>query len=135
MAIEIGRRRFIGAVGGATIAWPLSARAQQSTLPIIGFLLAASPNGFAAFLASFLEGLKEAGYVDGKNVTVEYSWTEGQNDRLPSLADDLVRRQVAVIIASGGVILLRSRPRRQPTRYRLSLSVGARRSRQGWSRA
>jgi putative ABC transport system substrate-binding protein len=102
MTIEIARRQFIGGVGGAAVAWPLSARAQQSTPPTIGFLLAASPNGFTAFLASFLEGLKEAGYVDGKNVTVEYRWTEGQNDRLPALANDLVRRQVAVIIASGG---------------------------------
>jgi putative ABC transport system substrate-binding protein len=78
------------------------ARAQQPSMPVIGFLLTASPDGYGALVASFLEGLKETGYVDGKNVTVDYRWAEGQNDRLPAMADDLVRRQVAAIVASGG---------------------------------
>src|SRR5712691_9319658 len=98
-------REFIAVFGGAAASamlWPLAVHAQHRTMPVIGYLSGGAPGPFAPFLASFRQGLREMGFVEGRNVTIEYRWAEGQYDRLPALAADLVRRQVAVIVASGG---------------------------------
>ena len=101
MAIGIGRREFISALGGATVALPLAARAQQPALPLIAFLRTGSADADVRNVAEFRKGLNEAGYIEGQNVTVEYHWLESPYDRLPALMADLVRRQAAAITTIG----------------------------------
>ena len=95
------RRHFLGVVGGAAISWPLAAHAQQTTPAVIGFLNSSSADGYASMANAFRQGLKEAGYVEGTNVAIEYRWADNRYERLPALADELVRRRVTVIFANG----------------------------------
>jgi putative ABC transport system substrate-binding protein len=94
------RREFVALLGGMAAAWPLTGRALQQATPVIGFLNSASPEPFARNVAAFRQALKEAGYIDGRNIAIEYCWAEGQNYRLPILTADLIRRRVDLIVAT-----------------------------------
>src|SRR5258706_12800023 len=108
MASYIGRRKFLATLGGAA-AWPLAARAQQGAMPVVGVLSAEWPNLFSDRLRAFHDGLRETGYVEGRNLAIEYRWAEGQSDRLPALAAELVRHQVTVIVSTSTPAVLAAR--------------------------
>jgi putative ABC transport system substrate-binding protein len=97
---QLRRREFISLLSGAAAAWPVLARAQQPAMPVVGFMSAASLGSLRQQIAAFQGGLKESGYIEGENLAIEYRWAEGQIDRLPALAIELVRRQVAVIFVT-----------------------------------
>src|SRR5215472_15164670 len=96
------RRDFLKVISGLAVVWPLTAHAQQAAVPVIGFLNSTSLEGMATRLVGFRQGLRENGLVEGENIAFEYRWAENQIDQLPALATDLVRRRVAVIVATGG---------------------------------
>jgi putative tryptophan/tyrosine transport system substrate-binding protein len=103
------RREFIAALGGAAAAWPLAARAQQTGMPVVGFLNSAALGNYVPMVAAFRQGLKEAGYIEGQNVAVEYRWAEGQYDRVPVIALEFVDRRVAILVANTpGVLVLKA---------------------------
>jgi putative ABC transport system substrate-binding protein len=102
MAIHIGRREFIAVLGSSAVAWPITARAQQAAMPVVGFLSALGPGELAFIMPAFRDGLSSAGFVEGRNVAMEYRWAEGDYRRLADLSADLVNRKIAVIAVMSG---------------------------------
>jgi ABC-type uncharacterized transport system substrate-binding protein len=102
--VDLRRRQFLTLLASTAVTWPLAARAQQPAMPVIGFLNSQSPGGYTGSLRGFRQGLKDAGYVEGENLTVEYRWAHNELNQLPALASELVRRHVAVIATSGGTL-------------------------------
>jgi putative tryptophan/tyrosine transport system substrate-binding protein len=119
----VKRRDFITLLGGAVAAWPLAARAQQPAMPVVGFIAGSSPSALSQQVAAFREGLKEAGFIEGVNVAVEYRYGEGQLDRFPAFASDLVRRQVAVLVVSNPTAVLAAK--QASTTIPIVFSVGS----------
>src|SRR5215468_10756320 len=127
------RREFIALLGSGVAGWPLAARAQQPAIPVVGFLRSTPATGFAYIVDPFRQGLNDAGFVEGKNVAIEYRWADNQRDRLPALAADLMRRQAAAIVGAGVPAAQAGKP--QPRRRRLYSSSEPTRSELVWSQA
>ena len=108
MASHIGRRKFLATLGGAAVAWPLAARTQQSAVPVVGFLRSTAAAGSEALVSAFRQGLNEAGFVEGRNVAVEYRWADDQNDRISELAAELVRQPVVIVANGLGALALKA---------------------------
>jgi len=130
---HIERRKFLATLGGAAVAWPVAARAQQAPLPVIGYLSGGSPKELTYLTSAFREGLNESGHVEGQNVAIEYRWGEGRYDRLPALAADLVHRQVTVLAATTTPGRWQPKGRLRP--FRLYLRLAPTRSPLVWSTA
>jgi putative ABC transport system substrate-binding protein len=106
--VHVTRRQLVTLLGGAVAAWPFVTSAQDTTVLLIGFLSSASPGPFARLADAFRQGLREGGYVESRNVTIEYRWADGQFARLPELASDLVHRRASLIVAAGGTVSARA---------------------------